>query len=261
MEGRLSTYLGGHGIIDSHIHVWSPDDVPLVVGEARRLGIRRICTSCLTDWDWKEDVDVGAGNHLVFDAADANGEVLGYVYVDPRLPQEAQSQIDLYLHHPSMIGVKLWISCLANDPLVHPVAERAAGEGFIMLVHSWRRGSKLAKGRQTLPCQVGELAASFPGVDILMAHLGGDWENGIREVADFPNVLVDTCGSINETGMVEMAVDLLGAERVLYGSDAPGSGYLPNIGKVISADIDEEDRALVLGGNMAGLIEKRSRGL
>jgi predicted TIM-barrel fold metal-dependent hydrolase len=118
----------------------------------------------------------------------------------------------------------------------------------------------LAKGHQTLPIQVAEMAASFPGVDMIMAHLGGDWENGIREVADVPSVSVDTCGSINEAGMVEMAVEVLGAERVLFGSDAPGSGYLPNIGKVTSARIEEDDKALILGGNIARLLEKHSRG-
>jgi predicted TIM-barrel fold metal-dependent hydrolase len=150
---------------------------------------------------------------------------------------------------------------MANDPLVYPIAERAQRDGFLMLVHSWRRGSRLAKGHQTLPVQVAEMAASFPGVDIIMAHLGGDWESGIREVADVQNVSVDTCGSINEDGMVEMAVGVLGAERVLFGSDAPGSGYLPNIGKVTSARIEEEDKKLILGGNMAQLLKKNSRGI
>jgi predicted TIM-barrel fold metal-dependent hydrolase len=262
MASTLSPFLGGrHGIIDSHVHVWSKEDVPVVVDEARRLGIRRICVSSLMNWDWEAAPDPGAGNSLVFGAADDSEEVLGYVYVDPRLPDEALAQIDRYIDHPAMVGVKLWIACHANDPLVDPVAERADGEGLIMLVHSWRRGSRLAKGHQTLPSQVRELAASFPGVDIVMAHMGGDWENGVREVVDAPNVMVDTSGSINEAGMVEMAVEVLGVERVLFGSDAPGGGYLTNIGKVISARIEEGDKALILGGNMGRLLGKRSRGV
>jgi predicted TIM-barrel fold metal-dependent hydrolase len=256
LEGLAPFRDSRDGIIDSHAHFWSSDDLGIVVNEARRLGLRRVCVSSLFDWDWNDAPDPGAGNSAVYEAAGENPELLGYVYLDPRFPDLVQDQIDLYLGHPSMIGVKLWIACRANDPLVHPIAERAERDGFLMLVHSWRRGNKLAKGHQTLPSQVGEMAASFPGVDVIMAHLGGDWENGIREVADVQNVSVDTCGSINEAGMVEMAVDVLGAERVLFGSDAPGSGYLPNIGKVTSARIEDADKALILGGNMARLLEK-----
>jgi predicted TIM-barrel fold metal-dependent hydrolase len=251
----------GDGIIDSHAHFWSSDDVGTIVDEARRLGLRRVCVSSLFDWDWNEAPDPGAGNRTVFEAAGNNPELLGYVYLDPRFPDTAQAQIDLYADHPSMIGIKLWIACRANDHLVHPIAERTQRDGFLMLVHSWRRGSRLTKGHQTLPCQVAEMAASFPGVDVIMAHLGGDWESGIREVADAESVSVDTCGSINEAGMVEMAVEVLGTKRVLFGSDAPGSGYLPNIGKVTSARIEEHEKALILGGNMARLLEKHSRGI
>lgn len=137
------------------------------------------------------------------------------------------------------------------------MAEVAAQEDLIMLVHSWRRGTRLAKGHQTLPSQVAELASSFPGVMIIMAHIGGDWENGAREVVDQKNVTVDTCGSINEAGMVETAVEVLGSGRVVYGSDAPGSGYLPNLGKILSAEISDRDKARILGGNMEQLLGRR----
>jgi len=261
MLDALAPYVeSSHGIIDCHAHFWSGRDVPVVVDEARRLGLRGVCVSSLMNWDWEEAACPGDGNSIVFDAATQNPEVLGYVYLDPRLPELAQAQLDRYLDHPSMIGVKLWIACRANDASVHPIAERAARDGFIMLVHSWRRGHRLAKGYQTLPYQVGQLASSFPEVDFIMAHMGGDWESGIREVAGVPNVLVDTCGSINESGMVEMGAEVLGARRVVYGSDAPGAGYLPNIGKVISARIGEGEKRLILGGNMAGLLKRHSRG-
>ena len=262
MAGRLSALLARKGfrLIDAHVHIWSDADTPKVVGEARRLGISRICVSSLTGWDWSTTRDYGRGNQMVFEAASAHREVLGYVYVDPCERRKAMGEIERYLDRDSMIGIKLWISCRANDRRVHPIVEIAAREGLLMLVHAWRNGTRLAKGFQTLPTQVAELAASYPEANFIMAHLGGDWENGVMEVSGQQNLLVDTCGTINEAGMVEHAVEHLGAERVVFGSDAPGSGYLPNLGKVFSAAISDDEKALILGGNMETLLAGCGRG-
>lgn len=245
--------------MDAHVHIWSEKDIPIVTAEARRLGIDRICVSCLADWDWTSSKDPQAGNAMVFAAADRHPEILGYVYVDPRQGQEALRQIDAYLDHPAMMGVKLWISCPANDPVVHPIAEAASRAGLVVLVHSWRRGTRLSKGYQTLPRQVAELALSFPEAPFIMAHMGGDWESGILEVANAKNLLVDTSGSINEAGMVEKAVEILGADRVVYGSDAPGAGYLPNLGKILSAEVRDADKLKILAGNIDGLLVRGKR--
>jgi len=250
----------GLRVIDSHAHIWSQRDIPLLVEEVRRLGITAACVSCLADWDWSTAPDPGAGNDLVFRTATENPEIFGYVYVDPTQPEEAMAQIDRYLHHPSLVGIKLWISCRANDRRVNPIAERAVEKDLILLVHAWRRGTPLSKGYQTLPTEVAELAASFPELTVIMAHIGGDWETGASEVADVPNVLVDTCGTINESGMIENAVQTLGARRVVFGSDAPGSGFLPNLGKVLSAEITEAEKSMILRGNMERLL-KGKRGL
>ena len=53
------------------------------------------------------------------------------------------------------------------------------------------------------------------------AHAGGDFEQGIAAVRDCRNVCLDLCGFDPAAGVTELAVSELGADRVLYGSDAP----------------------------------------
>jgi predicted TIM-barrel fold metal-dependent hydrolase len=51
-----------------------------------------------------------------------------------------------------------------------------------------------------------------------------------------------------------MAVRELGAERVLYGSDAPGRSFASQLGKVYGANVAESAKKLILGENLKRLM-------
>ena len=55
-------------------------------------------------------------------------------------------------------------------------------------------------------------------------------------------------------GMVEMAVRELGAERVLFGSDAGGRSFASQLAKVQGADVPESVRRLILRDNLRRLL-------
>jgi predicted TIM-barrel fold metal-dependent hydrolase len=56
------------------------------------------------------------------------------------------------------------------------------------------------------------------------------------------------------SGSVEMAVRELGAERVIYGSDAAGRSFASQLAKVMGADIPEPARRLILGENLRQML-------
>ena len=102
---------------------------------------------------------------------------------------------------------------------------------------------------ESTPADVVILAQKFPELRIQMAHLYGAGFRGIADIAPYPNVYVDTCGGEPEAGILEYAVRELGAERILYGSDAPGRGFGVQLGKVTGADISEEAKEMILWKN------------
>jgi predicted TIM-barrel fold metal-dependent hydrolase len=51
-----------------------------------------------------------------------------------------------------------------------------------------------------------------------------------------------------------MAVRELGAERIIWGSDAGGRSVASQLSKVLGADIPEEARKLILGENLRRLL-------
>ena len=120
-----------------------------------------------------------------------------------------------------MVGVKLWVARPGNTPELDPIVEHAAELKAPVLQHTYIKATGTC--RVSPPrWRPAELAQRHPKVPFICAHTGGDWEVGIRAIRDCQNVSVDLCGTDPTAGFTEMAVRELGAERVLYGSDAGG---------------------------------------
>src|SRR5262249_17338596 len=99
-----------------------------------------------------------------------------------------------------------------------------------------------------------ELAKRHPKASLICGHTGGDWERGIRIVRPAQNISIEVAGSDPTWGFVEMAVRELGAERVIYGSDAGGRSFASQLAKVTGGEIPEASRRLILGENLRRLL-------
>lgn len=136
------------------------------------------------------------------------------------------------------------------DPLVAKIADL----GGLIMQHTWfKTGGKESPGEST-PSDLAVLAARFPEVRFLAAHAGGEWERGIRAVRQSPNVLVETSGFDPTAGFIEMAVRDLGARRVVFGSHLPSRSLGTELGKVVAAQISEDDKQQILGENLRRLL-------
>jgi len=246
-------------IIDCHVHLSGRELEPELVETAARLGVDRLCVSSVGSWAYEpapEDF-IAANNDVAALQRRYPGLVLGFCYLSPAHPREAAAELRRGIEELGMVGLKLWVAAVANDPLVFPLVEQAICYHIPVLQHAWLKTTGNLPHEST-PAQVAELARRYPEADIIMAHLGGEWRRGIAAVRGCPNVAVDTSGSIMELGMVEQAVAELGAKRVIFGSDAHGVDLPAALGKVLDAEITPAQRRQVLGGNMADLLAKRS---
>ena len=70
---------------------------------------------------------------------------------------------------------------------------------------------------------VARVAARYPELKIIMAHLGGNCYDGLPAIRSFPNVWVDYSGSIFRADELPYALEMVGANRILHGSDMPGA--------------------------------------
>ncbi|NNE92887.1 MAG: amidohydrolase family protein [Verrucomicrobiales bacterium] len=137
---------------------------------------------------------------------------------------------------------------------VPPLIEKIAELGGVIMQHTWLvTGGKPGPGIST-PTELAELAAKFPNQEFICAHAGGEWEKGIRAVRDSPNILIETSGFDATAGFIEMAVRELGADRIIFGSHLPSRSLGTELSKVTAAEIDEEDKRLILGKNFPKLL-------
>lgn len=107
----------------------------------------------------------------------------------------------------------------------------------------------------TTALQVAEVAKDFPKLVFLMIHSGFIWCYGtIGEIApSYDNLLLDLTGNLGPYSVSE-AYRQCGAGKFTIGTDGPLG--IPGIkDKILDVFVDnEEDRELILGGNIAKLL-------
>jgi uncharacterized protein len=227
-----------------------------LMAHADRMGIERVCLylgkSLIQDptpEQLREDNDYALRALQGWER-----RALGFVYVSPKHVRASLAELDRCIAVGPMVGVKLWVARRCHLPDVDPVIARAAELKALIFQHTWLKAGGNDPGEST-PQDLVELAKRFPDVPLVCGHTGGDWEQGIRAIAPHKNIYADLAGSDPTAGFTEMAVRELGAERVLYGSDAAGRSFASQLAKVLGADIPEAAKHLILGGNLRRLLE------
>ena len=248
-------------IWDLHCHL---SGVPGNTPEARlgklleyagRLGIARLCISMGMDWSYDPSPErMRQENDEVLRALRAHSDrAFGFVYLNPKHMQACLDELNRCVRDGPMVGVKLWVAQRCHAPELDPIVERATELKAVVFQHTWLKITGNLPGEST-PMDLAELAARHPQATIVCGHSGGDWERGLRAIRPHKNIYADLCGGDPTAGFTEMAVRELGAERVLYGSDAGGRSFASQLAKVHGADIPEGARRLILADNLKRLL-------
>jgi predicted TIM-barrel fold metal-dependent hydrolase len=166
--------------------------------------------------------DVTVGNDAMLDIASREqSRVRMYVTVNPNYTTHALTEIERCLARGA-IGVKLLASRRADDPLLDPIAELAGERGLPVLHHIWQHRRREWPSQEISDgADLARLAARHPKTNFILAHIagGGDYAHTFAAVVDAPNVYPDLSGSGVDRGMLDDAVAVLGARRLLWACD------------------------------------------
>ncbi|MFT5366567.1 MAG: putative TIM-barrel fold metal-dependent hydrolase [Candidatus Latescibacterota bacterium] len=253
---------------DVHVHpldnfgmyaVNSPEeDARLLIEAAKRSGVEKMVLFSLHTTVPREPTmnQCREANDYALKMQEIAPDVFySFCYVNPMYPNESVEEIDRCVGEGRMCGIKLWVARRATDLGLDPIMERAVALDVPVLQHAWEKTTGNLEG-ESFPWDVADLARRHPMSRIIMAHLNGCGLRGLAAVADCPNLVVDTSGGDPESGMVEAAVDMLGAKRVVFGSDAPIRHFAVQLGKTLGTDLSDDVKRDILWNNTVRLLPK-----
>jgi predicted TIM-barrel fold metal-dependent hydrolase len=248
-------------IWDGHVHLTGTtgtveERVDQLLKCADRVGVNRLVLSLGYSIDGNPSPDqLHKENDEVLKAiAHAPRRILGLVYVSPRQPEASLAEMDRCVRDGPMVGVKLLTAMRCFNPELDPIVRHAVELKAPILQHCFWNGVG-NNPNESNPADLVALATRHPDAAFLCAHTGGDWERGIRTLRTTKNICAEFSGSDPTAGFVEMAVRELGPERVSYGSDTGGRSFSSQLAKVLSADVPEEAKRLILGGNLRRMLQ------
>jgi len=187
-------------------------------------------------------------------------KVSGLTPIDPGFPEESCAKIEDWVRKGPCIGIKypggnklgMTVDHPNNDRIIKLAKELHA----VVYIHTWMKvggsprfpGGDNGPGEST-PMNVAALAKRFPDVPLICGHAGGDWELGARVVRPYENIFLEFAGSDPHSGSVDYAVNILGADRIVWGGHGPGRSYSTELSKVLDASVSHSDRMKIFGGN------------
>lgn len=241
-------------VTDVHAHVMLhgvEEDKIKLLRTAERYGVSRYYISTIDGAEVPDEATIDLDNKVTADfVKEQPGLIKGYVYVNPR-NANAMDVLRKGMEEQGMSGLKLWIATHCNDPLVYPIVEKMIEYDKPILIHTFVK----AVGQlqyETTSYHVGKLAERYPEAKLIMAHLGGEPFHGIRNVAKYKNVWIDHSGTLVGSEDLNHTVKLVGADRVLFGSDMP-IAYASSYGQVLEAKLTAEEREKIFWKNTAEL--------
>jgi predicted TIM-barrel fold metal-dependent hydrolase len=147
-----------------------------------------------------------------------------------------------------------------------PTLEICRKHGKPIMFHTSYDGGKVPMQYKN-PIMLEPLAFEFPDVPILVCHMGKYdttfFEYAMMLARKCQNIYLTT--SNTRTAFIERAVEEIGPERLIFGSDwsmqhgilGERNGfdvYEKNLDAIRSARLDEGEKTLILGENLAGLL-------
>jgi Predicted metal-dependent hydrolase of the TIM-barrel fold len=243
-------------LIDIHAHLWAShykEDKEELLKAIELYGISKVFVSALGTFI-PNGKEIDELNYEVFKFMKEQPEKIdGFCYVNPA-NKNSLEVLRKGIEQYGMSGMKLWVATFCDDPRVNPLVEKCISYNIPILVHAFHK-SNGQLDYESIGRNVAVLAGRYPEAKILMAHLGGNCYDGIKIIKEYKNVWVDISCSIYMREAVDYAIKHLGAERVLFGTDMPGS-FLVNYGQIEEADLSNEERELIYYKNALKILDR-----
>ena len=191
-------------------------------------------------------------------------KLVGFCAIQPRAGEAALAEVERCIQggirgigemRPDIQGFDL-----GDESTVKPLVEMARKHRLILLTHASEPVGHQYQGKGDFtPDLLYSFICKLPELRIVCAHWGG----GLPFYALMPevsaalsNVFFDTAASpfLYRSQIFNQVVDILGPDKVLFGSDYPLIPQSRLIAEIRSLNLPEEVKEMILGGNAQRLL-------
>ena len=240
------TFLDNHGHMGGysfHYHLpnASADDC---VADMDRLGVQKTCIFSFSG----ASCDEHYGNDLVIDAVQRYPDrFIGFTLLNPHRGEKWMLEELRRCAEGGLRGVKLiahYQGYPEEGPMIDVPCQWAHEHGQIILNHNWG-----------LPAQVERLVTTYPDACFFTGHTTTAYADIMKRHA---NLYVCSCPLISPRACRHL-VSVIGADRLLFGSDMSDLPITWGLGPILLADLPVEDKRKILGGNLEQILARYSR--
>jgi len=134
-------------------------------------------------------------NRQIAELCRMSDRLIGFASVDPR-KETAPDDLAHAVESLGLRGLKLDPSLQAfypDDRLAYPLYEKATALGIPVLFHAGMTWAPGAQAQYAQPIHFEDVAASFPGLRIVLAHFAWPWVmEAVSLALKYPNIYIDT---------------------------------------------------------------------
>ena len=216
-----------------------------------------------TGWTTHE-LCVETNDYILESVARYPKRLIGFCAVQPQSPEAAIAEIERCAKG-GMRGVgemrpDMQLFDLGDEEAMQPIVEALRKHKLMLLTHASEPVGHDYPGKGIItPDRLYPFITNFPDLTIVCAHWGG----GLPFYALMPevkqamkNVFFDTAASpfLYSPQVYNQVTQLVGADKILFGSDYPLLAQTQLLQEINSADLSEEAKSLILSGNAQRLL-------
>ncbi len=232
-------------------------DAETVVQRAQRANTELTIVSPMLGLTPRGQADAVAGNDEAERVVRETDGLLQWVIVHPQ-QEQTYEQARRLLQSPQCVGIKIH-----PEEHVYPITEHgraifefAAEHKAFVLAHSGDEHS--------MPMDFVPFANDYPDVSLILAHLGngghasGSPDHQVRAIQACRNANLYTDTSRARSLMpelIEWAVDEIGPDAILYGTDTPGYFSGSQRARIDQAEMPDTAKRKILRDNAVRLLE------
>ena len=251
-------------VIDFHTHMgleyclYYPDhDADSMVKTMDENNIEFIvCAPC-------EDLFDGSSERIQITSAMKKypAQIRGYYCVNPILGVDTNEIRAAFRENPGYVGLKFlpdYHRTELTNPVYAPAMELANEHHMLVLSHTW--GVSMNGESCNSADKVIGILERYPNITFVMGHsIQGQVDDAISIAKQYPNAYLDLCDTCRLNGVVEKMVREVGAEKIVFGTDAPMQSHLFQMGCVLGAKISDNEKKLILRDNALRILKTVGR--